>query len=209
MKLKSILQIIFFALIVKPFLTVFIGLRIFGKNNLPKNHPFIIIANHSSHLDATTLLSLFPLNDLKNIRPVAAADYFERNKFISFFSKTFFNILPIPMKDITKQNNPIEIMEQAIKEKQTLIVFPEGTRSPDGHISDFRSGIAHFIKDYPEIPIIPIYLSNLWKSLPKGEWLPIPFFCDVLIGEQILIKGDRKQAVELMKKAVIDLSKEI
>src|SRR5262245_66539409 len=78
--LRSILQMLFFALAVRPFLVLFIGLRVRGREHIPGSGPFILVANHSSHLDTISLLSLFPLTRLRGIRPVAAADYFERNR---------------------------------------------------------------------------------------------------------------------------------
>src|SRR5262245_7280230 len=81
---RDLLQMLVFALMMKPFMIFFIGLRVRGREHLPKDHPFIIVANHSSHLDTMCLLSLFPLSVLRRVRPVAAADYFERNPFVSF-----------------------------------------------------------------------------------------------------------------------------
>src|SRR5215470_2724678 len=83
---RHIAQMIFFALAIKPFMTLFIGLRVRGREHLPKTGAFILIANHSSHLDTISLLSLFPITKLRIIRPVAAADYFERNAFVSAFT---------------------------------------------------------------------------------------------------------------------------
>src|ERR1051325_10316438 len=98
--LRDIAQIIICVLAIKPFMLLFIGLRVRGKEHLPERGPFVLIANHSSHLDTISLLSLFPLSQLRNIRPVAAADYFERNRFISILTKTLFNILPIARANI-------------------------------------------------------------------------------------------------------------
>src|SRR6185436_8138532 len=85
---RDIAQVVLFALLVKPFLTLFIGLRVRGRDHLPQSGQFVLIANHSSHLDTASLLSLFPLTRLRRIQPVAAADYFESNRFISIITKT-------------------------------------------------------------------------------------------------------------------------
>jgi 1-acyl-sn-glycerol-3-phosphate acyltransferase len=204
--MENIIQKLFFMLIVRPFFIGFIGLRVYGKENIPRKHPFIIIANHSSHLDAATILSLFPLKELINIRPVAAADYFNRNKLTSLLSKKFFNILPIPRKDVSRKNNPLNIMKAALDSEQSIIVFPEGTRSSDGQMSRFRPGVAHLIRDYPNIPVIPIYLSNLWRSLPKGEYIPLPLFLEVSIGKPLHPQGNKNEIVDSLQKAISDIS---
>src|SRR5690242_1495712 len=80
---RDVAQMILFALLIKPFMTLFIGLRVRGREHLPEREQFILVANHSSHLDTASLLSLFRLTQLRRIRPVAAADYFERNAFVS------------------------------------------------------------------------------------------------------------------------------
>src|SRR5436309_13817844 len=87
---RDVTQIILFALLVKPFMTLFIGLRVRGREHLPQTGQFVLVANHSSHLDTASLLTLFRLWQLRRIRPVAAADYFERNVFVSLITKTFF-----------------------------------------------------------------------------------------------------------------------
>ena len=92
MTIRDLAQMMFFMLVLRPFMTLFIGLRVRGREHLPRSGPFILVANHSSHLDTASLLSLFPLTRLPGLRPVAGADYFERNRFISVFSKTCFNI---------------------------------------------------------------------------------------------------------------------
>lgn len=198
-------QELFFLLVVKPFMAIFIGLRIHGRQNLPKGHPFIMVANHSSHLDTLSLLSMFPLRDLPKIQPVAAEDYFNRNRFISFLTHQLFNILTIPRSGITKDNNPVKIMKMAIMEGKSLIIFPEGTRSQTGEIGRFRPGIAHLIKEASNLEVLPVFLANMGRSLPKGEYLPIPFFCEIVIGEALTLQGDKSELVHKLEDAVREL----
>jgi len=203
--MRDLIRILFFLLIVRPFMVLFIGLRVYGKNNIPKRHPFVVVANHSSHLDTVSLLYLFPLRELKNIRPVAAADYFEKNWTVSSLSHTFFNILSINRRCASKHENPLAHLEKTIALKQSLIFFPEGTRSLTGEMSSFHSGITHLIEKHPELPIVPVYLCNMGRSLPKGEFVPIPFFCEIKIGETLFPKGDRKEQLEMIRNAILAL----
>ncbi|HJQ22756.1 MAG TPA: lysophospholipid acyltransferase family protein [Blastocatellia bacterium] len=199
---RDIVQVVLFALLVKPFMTLFIGLRVRGREHLPRDGQFILVANHSSHLDTVSLLSLFPLTRLRSIRPVAAADYFERNRFVSLLSKTFFNILPIARRGITAENNPIERMQQALAAGHSLILFPEGTRGSGDDIGPFRSGIAHLVRKLPDVPVVPAYLANMGRSLPKGEIIPVPFFCEIRLGEPLHLSGPRQQIVHTLEDAV-------
>jgi 1-acyl-sn-glycerol-3-phosphate acyltransferase len=205
--MRDFLQILFFVLFVRPFVTLFIGLRTRGLENIPKKGPFVLVANHSSHLDTVCLLSLFPVRRLREIRPVAAADYFERNKLTSAVSRTLFNILPIPRKDFTEQNHPVVRMRKAIEEGYSLIVFPEGTRGSGGELGKFRTGVARAVEGDRAVPVLPAYLVNMGRSLPKGEWFPIPFFCEVRIGAPMFLEGkDYQEKVAAVEAAVRGLA---
>lgn len=200
-----IVQMLFFAFVVRPFLALFIGLRVRGREHLPESGPFILIANHSSHLDTVSLLSLFPLNRLQLIRPVAAADYFDRNKIISVLSRTLFNILPIARKHITPENNPIRQMQAALEAGDSLIIFPEGTRGSGEDLGEFRSGVAHLLEKKPDICVVPAYLINMGRSLPKGEFIPVPFFCEIRLGKPVTIEGNRREITARLEAAVREL----
>ncbi|MGA9769551.1 MAG: lysophospholipid acyltransferase family protein [Blastocatellia bacterium] len=202
---RDIAQMILFALLVRPFMALFIGLRVRGREHLPRSGRFILIANHSSHLDTASLLSLFKITELRRVRPVAAADYFERNIFISILTKTVFNILPIARKDIKSENNPLRCMQAALEAGQSLIIFPEGTRGTGSDLGPFRSGVAHLIEKMPAVPVVPAYLVNMGRSLPKGEFIPVPFFCEARIGPPLIISGNRQDIIRSLETAVREL----
>lgn len=198
-------QILFFLLLVKPFMTLFIGLRVRGREHLPESDPFILVANHSSHLDTISLLSLFPLGRLRKIRPVAAADYFERNRLVSWFTRTFFNILTIERKKVTVETNPVARMLAAVEAGESLIIFPEGTRGSGEQAGPFRPGVAHLIEKAPGVPVIPAFLVNMGRSLPKGAIVPVPFFCEVRLGPPRRLSGSRQEIVRSLEAAVDEL----
>jgi 1-acyl-sn-glycerol-3-phosphate acyltransferase len=206
MWLRDMAQILFFALFVRPLMAILIGYRTQGRQWLPGGGPFVLIANHSSHLDTVSLLNLFPLRRLRDIRPVAAADYFERNRFVSWFSHTFFNILPIERRRITPENNPIQRMLAQLRAGKSLIIYPEGTRGSGEEIGPIRPGIAHLLQQMPRLPVIPVYLVNHGRLLPKGEWLPVPFFCKIRIGRpQVFYGGNRREILEKLRSALLNL----
>ncbi len=207
MTVRDVVQAAFFATIVKPLMKLIVGVRVHGKENLPTGQ-FILVANHASHLDTLTLLSIFPLSDLVRIRPVAAADYWTRNPLIYGVSRLLFNILPIPRSGITRSNNPLDIMTKALEEGYSLLIFPEGTRDYGEELGPFKPGVAHLIRRFPDVPCIPVFLKNTGRILPKGQFLPVPLFVDVVIGKPILFRKDARleEILELLRKKVTELS---
>jgi 1-acyl-sn-glycerol-3-phosphate acyltransferase len=200
-----IAQMLFFLLFVRPFMAVFIGLRVRGREHLPKRDPFVLYANHASHLDTVSLMNLFPLMRLERIQPVAAADYFERNRFVAWLSRTFINILPISRRNITAETNPVRRMQAALALGHSLVIFPEGTRGTGEEIGHFHSGIAHLLAKTPDIEVVPAYLANMGRSLPKGEFIPVPFFCEIRLGAPRRITGSRQEMIEALEAAVHEL----
>ncbi len=204
-RLRDFTQILFFAVVVRPFVTLFIGLRVRGRHNLPGRDPFILIANHSSHLDTVSLLSLFPLGRLRNVHPCAAADYFGRTRLISFVSHTFFNVLLVSRAKITPDTNPVPKMREALGRGESLILYPEGSRGSGETMAAFKTGIAHLLEEVPGVPVVPAYLVNMGRSLPKDEYLPVPFICEVRIGAPRVVHGTRKEVIDALERSVLEL----
>jgi 1-acyl-sn-glycerol-3-phosphate acyltransferase len=198
-------QVLFFALVVRPFLRLFVGVRIQGREHLPRGGSFVLIANHSSHLDTVALMSLFPLADLHTLRPCAASDYFERNRLVAFLSHTFIGILPIDRKNIRRENHPVKVMTEVLEQGQRLILFPEGTRASDETIHEFKPGIAHLVEAHPGLCVVPVLLQNFGRALPKGEFVPLPFFCEIRIGPPPRLSGTREEILAQLRNALVAL----
>lgn len=202
MSMRNFLRILFFLVVVKPLLMVMLGVNVMGWQNLPKDRQFIMIANHNSHLDTLALMNLFPLSRLHTIHPVAAEDYFFVNPVVAWLSQTFLNIIPIPRKNISKTNNPLKRMCAALDAGRSLILFPEGSRGVPEEMAPFQSGIAHVVKKYPDLPIVPVFLKGMGRSLPKGEFILVPFFCDAIIGEPVYGSGRKEEIVQALEQSV-------
>ncbi len=167
----------------------------------------IYFANHGSHLDFATLWAALPERERDRTRPVAARDYWGRTRLTRATAVDLFNALLIAREGITRKDNPIEQMADAMRKGDSLILFPEGTRSADGEMGVFRPGLYHLAVKVPEAELVPVYLQNLNRILPKGHLLPIPLLSSVVFGPPMkLEEGEKKQAfLDRAKQAVLNL----
>ena len=161
----------------------YIRVKIKGEfHTIAKSYPkLIVIANHASHLDATSMAAAIPFRYWPDLYIAAAKDYFFSNTVFAFFSKHCLGAIPIDRKD--KKGEAIKLCLNLLTDLDRiwLIFFPEGTRSPDGAIQEFRRGISLF-SEQTSTPILFLYIkgnSSLW---PKGRLLPRPGALDIHIG---------------------------
>jgi 1-acyl-sn-glycerol-3-phosphate acyltransferase len=153
----------------------------------------IYFANHGSHLDFATLWAALPAEARDRTRPVAARDYWDKTKLTRAVSVGLFNSLLIAREGITRRDNPIEQMSAALREGHSLILFPEGTRSLDGEVQEFKPGLYHLAAKVPEAELVPVFLQNLNRILPKGTLLPVPLLSTIVFGPPLkLQEGERK-----------------
>lgn len=201
------LRTLFFLCIVRPLAVFFLGMNVRSLGSLPEKGPAIIIANHNSHLDAVVLISLFPLKRLSKIHPVAASDYFLSRRLLAWFARKIIGIIPFKRKFL--KENPFEPIEEALKRREIIIFFPEGSRGEAEKLSPMKNGIAHLAKKCPDVPMIPIFLHGLGKALPKGDPILVPFVVDIVIGEPLSICEDKQVFIDSIHDAFRRLAKEI
>ena len=183
--MKHAWKVLFFGLLVKPLVLIVLGLNVRGRERLPSRGPAVIAANHNSHLDVLVLMSLFPLRQLHRVRPVAAADYFLRTPFISWFSRTCISIIPIDRSGHAEQDTLFSDCQQALDQNEILIIFPEGSRGDPEKIGKIRKGIFYLLKERLDTPVVPVVMHGLGRALPRGEALLVPFNCDVVVGDPL------------------------
>jgi len=198
--INQFLRMLFVILIAYPVVILWLGITVRYRENLPIQGPAIIAANHNSHLDILTIISLFPLLSIANIQPVAAADYFFKNSFLKWFSLSIIGIIPINRKNIKRGVDPLEGCCQALEAGKILIIFPEGTRGNPEKMEEFKSGIGHLAKRFPHVPVVPIFMHGLGKAMPKGAWIPIPLFISVVIGKPIYWIDGKTAFMEALKQ---------
>lgn len=196
------LQQLFFLVIVRPLVLIVIGLNIRHRERIPLKGPAIVVSNHNSHLDTLVLMTLLPWPLLRQLRPVAAKDYFFRNRLLAWFALNIMHIIPLEREVIGRHQDPLAACTEALQNGEILILFPEGSRGDPEQMGTLQTGIAHLAKRNPEVPITPIFLHGLGKALPKGEAILVPFFCDVFIGEPIRWSGDRTSFMITLEQGI-------
>jgi 1-acyl-sn-glycerol-3-phosphate acyltransferase len=151
----------------------------------------IYFGNHSSHLDFIVIWSALPPRLRRHARPVAGRDYWEHGAVRRYLASRIFRAVLIDRGNTGSENAlaaaraSIERMAHEMGNRDSLIVFPEGTRSLTGEIGPFKSGLYHLSRARPDAELIPIYLENLNRILPKGESLPVPMLSRVIFGPRL------------------------
>ena len=154
----------------------------------PETCQRIYFANHTSHLDAVVLWSCLPKELRLLTRPVAAQDYWGGSGLRRFLAKSF-NAILIDRKQIKVHQSPVELMLREIGDVYSLIVFPEGSRAIDGEMGEFKSGLYYLAKKRPDLELIPVYMDNLNRILPRGEFMPVPLLSSITIGSPIYLEA--------------------
>ncbi|MBT8100582.1 MAG: 1-acyl-sn-glycerol-3-phosphate acyltransferase [Gammaproteobacteria bacterium] len=170
------------AFLLRGWMRVYHRLRIEGRQNLPETGSFVIVCNHTSHLDTLCLLCAVPVRKIHRTFPAAAADYFFSSLPRSAISAVLINALPFDRK--VKGAESLTVCSELLQnDGNILIIFPEGTRTTTGEMSRFRSGIGRIVVG-TDLPVVPCNLSGGLKAWPKGKWFPRPRKLVIRIGEQ-------------------------
>jgi len=159
----------------------------------------VYFANHTSHLDAVVLWSALP-TEIRNLtRPVAAKDYWGQTRWRRFLASSF-NAMLIDRKEIKVHQSPVEMMLREMGNTHSLIVFPEGSRAEDGNMGEFKSGLFHIAKKRPDLELVPVYMDNLNRILPRGEYMPVPLLSSISIGAPIWLESGEPK-IEFLNRA--------
>lgn len=164
----------------------------------------VYFANHTSNLDALVIWASLPPPVRALTRPVAARDYWTGGWLRPYLANKVFNAVLIERKKPTARDNPLTDMLNALGDRHSLIIFPEGGRQPGLEMASFKGGLFHLAKDRPNIEFVPVLIENLNRILPKGEFLPVPLLGNVTFGPPIkLAAGEQKTAfLERARNAV-------
>lgn len=171
----------------------------------------IYFANHTSHLDAPVIWAALPGEVREKTCPVAAGDYWQKGRIRRYLSERVFRCVCIDRMKVTRSHNPLTAMEAAVDRGDSLIIFPEGTRSTedDPQVAEFKPGLWHLAKRCPQVELVPVYVENLNRILPKGGVLVVPLMAAVTFGEPVKpADGESKPAfLERARQAVQNLKR--
>ncbi|MFO0809801.1 MAG: lysophospholipid acyltransferase family protein [Gemmataceae bacterium] len=198
------------AVAVRGWLRVYHRFCVRGRQWLPANGSYILVANHSSHLDAVCLLAALPFAKLHRAFPAAARDYFFVTTHRAFAAAVLVNALPFEREASPRQS--LAICRRLLDNPgNVLVLFPEGTRSPNGRMGEFKAGIGMLVCA-SDVPVLPCYISGASAALPKGTWLPRPRKVTVTIGQPLTFahrprgKESALQIAEELRTAVLALA---
>jgi 1-acyl-sn-glycerol-3-phosphate acyltransferase len=151
----------------------------------------VYFANHSSNGDFVLIWTVLPTHLRRQTRPVAALDYWLTSPLRAFIGRDVFNAVLIDRRPEARTEDPVAQMAAALDEGASLILFPEGKRnSADEPLLPFKSGLYHLAKARPEVDLVPVWIANLNKVMPKGEIIPVPLICTVTFGAPLHLALD-------------------
>jgi 1-acyl-sn-glycerol-3-phosphate acyltransferase len=188
--------------IVRPVARLLFGLDVIGKEKLPTEGPAIVAANHNSHVDTVVLLCLFPAHLLEKVRPVAAADHFDKGGFGSWFSRNVIGIIPIKRGAASRHEDVLAGAKEALTRGEILVVFPEGSRGEPEEMTKFKTGVARLAEFCPEAAVTPVYLQGAGRSLPKDAKLLVPFNTTAVVGEPLNWNGSHHGFIDELRARI-------
>jgi len=178
------------------FIRVLTGAQAYWRDCRPTAALRIYYANHASHGDFVLLWASLPPWLRRRTRPVAGADYWNRDALRRYVGGRVFRAVLIDRERREGSPDPIAQMGEALDAGDSLILFPEGTRNvTDAVLLPFKSGLYHLATRCPQAELVPVWMNNLSRVMPKGELLPLPLLCTVTFGPPLrLAAGEDKAA---------------
>lgn len=174
----------------------------------PKAEQRIYFANHQSHFDWVLIWASLPHDLRAQTRPIAARDYWTSSPLKHWITREVFNAVYVS-RIRTEDEDPLEPLVEALRNGDSLVIFPEGTRGNKGEPQAFKAGLYHLAEQFPGVQLIPTWIDNVQRVMPKGEVVPVPILCSVTFGAPMtLAPGEEKRSfLDRARSAVMALSK--
>jgi 1-acyl-sn-glycerol-3-phosphate acyltransferase len=172
----------------------------------PKAEQRIYFANHQSHADLVMIWAALP-QELRSItRPIAARDYWTKSRLREWITTRVFNAVYID-RARTGEQDPLEPLVQALANGDSIILFPEGTRGHAEEPQPFKAGLYNLARRFPEVVLVPAWIDNVQRVMPKGEVVPVPILCSVTFGAPLALADgeDRQVFLQRARDAVVAL----
>lgn len=172
----------------------------------PKAEQRIYFANHQSHADLVMIWAALPKELRRQTRAIAARDYWTKTPFRQWLTTAVFNVIYVS-RERTADEDPLEPLVEALHQGDSIILFPEGTRGHQEEPQAFKAGLYNLTLKFPNIELIPAWINNVQRVMPKGEVVPVPVLCSVTFGAPVhVLPGEERRAfLNRARSAVIAL----
>lgn len=156
----------------------------------PSPKPRVYFANHASHGDFVLIWTVLPAALRRSTRPVAGADYWDTSPIRRFLAHQVFNAVLIDRNPRSSARDALAQMAAALQAGSSLILFPEGTRNMGVEkLQAFKSGLYHLACTCADVDLVPVWIENLNRVMPKGEYMPVPLLCTVTFGAPLRVEA--------------------
>ena len=172
----------------------------------PKAEQRIYFANHQSHADLVMIWAALP-KELRSItRPIAAKDYWTKTPFRQWITTAVFNAIYVD-RARTADQDPLEPLIDALESGDSIIIFPEGTRGFADEPQPFKAGLYNLAQKFPNVVLVPAWIDNIQRVMPKGEVVPVPILCSVTFGAPVQLEEgeERRVFLDRARSAVVAL----
>jgi 1-acyl-sn-glycerol-3-phosphate acyltransferase len=172
----------------------------------PKAEQRIYFANHQSHADLVMIWAALP-EELRSItRPIAAKDYWTKSPFRQWITTAVFNAVYVE-RERKGDEDPLAPLIDALERGDSLIIFPEGTRGHAEEPQPFKAGLYNLALRFPNVVLVPAWIDNIQRVMPKGEVVPVPILCSVTFGAPLRLEPgeERRPFLDRARAAVVAL----
>ena len=172
----------------------------------PRAEQRIYFANHQSHADLVLIWAALPSDLRAKTRPIAARDYWTKTAFRQWITTAVFNAVYVSRERSTNED-PLEPLFEALEQGDSIILFPEGTRGYAEEPQAFKAGLYNLALRFPDLVLVPTWINNVQRVMPKGEVVPVPVLCSVTFGAPVRLQEgeERRLFLQRARDAVIAL----
>lgn len=172
----------------------------------PKAEQRIYFANHQSHADLVMIWAALPPELRAITRPIAAKDYWTKSRLRQWITTAVFNAVYVE-RERKEGEDPLKPLAEALERGDSLIIFPEGTRGNAEEPQAFKSGLYSLALQFPQAVLVPAWIDNIQRVMPKGEVVPVPILCSVTFGAPVVLEPgeERRHFLDRARQAVIAL----